>query len=289
MTRLLHPPLGDVRAVVERGLAEDLAPFGDLSATLVPDGTRATARFRAREAGVVAGSACVDETFTQVDSSVVLSWELAEGDTVAPGQALATVEGSLESILVAERTALNLLCHLSGIASATAALVQAADGGCRVWDTRKTLPGMRSLQKAAVRAGGGWNHRANLSDWIMLKDNHLMGVGIADGVARARERWPGRTVEVECDRLDQVRQGLEAGADLLLLDNMSPHQVREAIDAVDEHERAGGRRPLVEASGGIDIDTIADYARTGVDLVSVGALTHSVTVLDIGLDIDLET
>jgi len=286
VSRHLHPPLGDVRAIVERGLAEDLAPFGDVSATLLEPDTTATARFRARATGVLAGTGCVDETFRQVDAAVGLVWLAGEGDRIAAGDELAQVRGSLESILIAERTALNLLGHLSGIATATAALVAAADGGCRVWDTRKTLPGMRSLQKAAVRAGGGWNHRANLSDWIMLKDNHLMGLSIADGVARARDRWPARTVEVECDRLEQVGQAIEAGADLVLLDNMSPDQVRDAIVLVDRHEADGGRRPLVEASGNIDLDTIGEYARTGVDLVSVGALTHSVTVLDIGLDIE---
>ncbi|MGI9602949.1 MAG: carboxylating nicotinate-nucleotide diphosphorylase [Acidimicrobiales bacterium] len=288
MSRHLHPPAADVHNAVQRGLAEDLHPFGDLSATLLAPETRSTARFRVRDTGVVAGTACVDETFRQVDPAVELRWQTDEGDRVTPDQVLAEVSGPLESILIAERTALNLLCHLSGIATATAAYVDAAAGGCRIWDTRKTLPGLRSLQKAAVRAGGGWNHRANLSDWIMLKDNHLMGLTIAEGVELARQRWPARTVEVECDRLDQVERALAAGADLLLLDNMSPTQAREAVAVVDAHEAQGGRRPLIEASGGIDLDTVGDYAQTGVDLISVGALTHSVTVLDIGLDIDRE-
>ena len=282
----LHPPAGDVRSAVRRALDEDLQPFGDLSAGLVDDDLVAYAVMRVRSDGIVAGSACVDETFRQVDGGVELHWHVAEGDAVAPGQILTEITGSLASLLVAERTALNFLGHLSGIATLTGRFVAGADGGCRVWDTRKTVPGLRSLQKAAVRAGGGWNHRANLSDWIMLKDNHLTGLSIAEGVARARQRWPARTVEVECDRFEQVEAALDAGADLLLLDNMAPAEVRQAMAAIDQHEAAGHGRPLVEASGHVDLDTIGEYASTGVDLVSVGALTHSVTVLDIGLDIE---
>ncbi len=277
-----------MRSIVERALAEDLHPFGDLSATLLPPGTTATAQFRSRDTGVLAGTACAIETFAQVDPEVTPNWLAAEGDRLEPGMVLATVSGSLESILIAERTALNFLGHLSGIASRVAQFVDAAAGGCRVWDTRKTTPGMRSIQKAAVRAGGGWNHRGNLADWIMLKDNHLMGMSIADGVAAARARWPARTVEVECDRLDQVLEALAADADLILIDNMTPDGVRECVAALDAHEAAGNRRPLVEASGGITIDTIAAYAQTGVDLVSSGSLTNSAPVLDIGLDIDID-
>ncbi|NNE74031.1 MAG: carboxylating nicotinate-nucleotide diphosphorylase [Acidimicrobiales bacterium] len=286
MSRLLHPPRLDVRAAVERALAEDLYPFGDLSATLLPEGAAAIAKFRVREAGVLAGTACADETFAQVDPALPITWLSQEGDRVQPDQVIATVEGSLESILIAERTALNFMGHLSGIASRVAQFVDAAAGGCRVWDTRKTTPGLRSLEKAAVRAGGAWNHRGNLSDWIMLKDNHLMGVSITDGVAMARDRWPGRTVHIECDREAQVREALNAKADALLLDNMSPAEAKACVDLVDEHEAATGHRPLVEASGGITLDTIAGYAKTGVDLVSSSSFIMSAAVLDIGLDID---
>ena len=160
--------------------------------------------------------------------------------------------------------------------------VAAAGGTLRVWDTRKTTPGLRSLEKAAVRAGGGANHRGNLSDWVLLKDNHLELFGIDEAVARARHRWPGRTVHVECGDLGQVRQAVAAGADALLLDNMTPDEVRAVVDEV---RAADPRRPLLEISGGISLDTIAAYATTGADMVSIGALTHSAPVLDIGLDV----
>ncbi len=286
MSRFLHPPRLDVRAAVERALHEDLYPFGDLSATLLPEGAQASAAFVAREPGVLAGTACVDETFAQVDQAIPVEWSRSEGDVVAPGDLIANVSGSLESILIAERTALNFMCHLSGIASRVAQFVAAADGGCKVWDTRKTTPGLRSLQKAAVRAGGGWNHRGSLSDWIMLKDNHLMGMSITDGVAAARDRWPGRTVHVECDRMEQVVEALSAKADALLLDNMSPDDVRRCVAVVDEGESATGHRPLVEASGGISLETIGGYATTGVDLVSSSSFIMSAPTLDIGLDIE---
>jgi nicotinate-nucleotide pyrophosphorylase (carboxylating) len=281
--RAVHPPRHAVVEVVTRALAEDLTPLGDLTSALLPEQLSAQAAFVAREAGVVAGRPCVDETFRQVDESVVLHWQVDDGDDVAPGDSLATVEGALASVLTAERTALNLLGHLSGIATRTRAFVAAASTGgpARVWDTRKTTPGLRSLEKAAVRAGGGANHRGNLSDWVLLKDNHIALFGITDAVARARATWPARTVHVECDHLDQVREALAAGADALLLDNMAPDEVRACV-AVAE---AAPRRPLLEVSGGITLDTVADYAGTGVDCISVGALTNSAPVLDIGLDI----
>lgn len=280
----LHPPAHAVREAVARAIAEDLTPLGDLSAALVPSHLRARATFVSRQYGVLAGTACATEAFTQIDPSLDVSWERSDGDRIEPGQRLGTVEGTLASILTAERTALNFLGHLSGVASNVRAFVDRAGDGIRVWDTRKTTPGLRALEKAAVRAGGGRNHRGNLSDWVMLKDNHLMGVGIADGVAAAKDRWPGRTVHVECDRLDQVLEAVDAGADALLLDNMTPDEVRTCVRAV--HERCGNdRRPLLEISGGITLDTVASYADTGADLVSSGAFTNSAPVLDIGLDI----
>ncbi len=195
------------------------------------------------------------------------------------------MSGRLAPILTAERTALNFLGHLSGIATLTSTFVAAvadAGGSLRVWDTRKTTPGLRSLEKAAVRAGGGANHRGNLSDWVLLKDNHLELFGIADAVARARTRWPGRTVHVECGDPDQVRQAMDAGADALLLDNMTPDEVRSVVAEV---RAADPSRPLLEISGRVSLATIGAYATTGADLVSIGALTHSAPVLDIGLDV----
>ena len=284
----LEAPRAAVVEAVTRALAEDLTPLGDLTSALVPPELEARAAFVARSSGVVAGTACATETFAQVDPAVLVAWSLADGDLAAAGTTLATVRGPLASILTAERTALNFLGHLSGIATLTRRYVvlAAAVGDTRIWDTRKTTPGLRSLEKAAVRAGGGANHRGNLSDWILLKDNHLARLGIAASVSEARSRWPGRTVHVECDDLDQLGQALDAGVDAVLLDNMSTDQVREAVALADRHAGAGGRRPLLEVSGGITLDTVGAYASLGADLISVGGLTNSAPVLDIGLDLD---
>jgi nicotinate-nucleotide pyrophosphorylase (carboxylating) len=279
----LHPPRAAVVEAVERALAEDLTPLGDLTSALLPQDLVATAAFVSRDDGVVAGCPCAAEAFRQVDDTVELEWQVDDGDAVAPGSVLATARGPLPSILTAERTALNFLGHLSGIATRTRAFVDAAAGGtARIWDTRKTTPGLRSLEKAAVRAGGGANHRGNLSDWILLKDNHIALFGITDAVARARAMWPARTVHVECDTIEQVHEALAAGADALLLDNMAPELVRRCVAAAE----AAPRRPLLEVSGGITLDTVAAYAATGVDCISVGGLTNAAPVLDIGLDIE---
>ncbi|MCB0978062.1 MAG: carboxylating nicotinate-nucleotide diphosphorylase [Acidimicrobiales bacterium] len=284
----LDPPPGVVRDLVASALAEDTMPLGDLSAALLPDDARAEARFVVRTDGVVAGTACVDETFRQVDPSITVKWLVTDGEAVRAGDVLATVTGPLAPVLTGERTALNFLGHLSGIATRTRAFVDAA-APLRVWDTRKTIPGLRALQKAAVRAGGARNHRGNLSDWVMFKDNHLTALGIDAAVAAAKDRWPGRTVHVECDGLDQVRRALDAGADALLLDNMTPDEVREAVAVADAHAATHGTaRALLEISGTIRLDNVGDYADTGADVVSSGSLTHSVTVLDIGLDIDVK-
>ena len=179
---------------------------------------------------MIAGSVCVDETFRQVDERIECTWAMTDGDDVDAGTVIATVTGPLASVLTAERTALNFLGHLSGIATLTRRFVVAAGPDLRVWDTRKTTPGLRSLQKAAVRAGGGVNHRGNLSDWVMFKDNHLTVLGIEEAVRSAKAAWPGRTVHVEADSIDQLRDALEAGADAVLLDNMSPDDVRACVE-----------------------------------------------------------
>lgn len=282
---LADPPMAAVRDAVERALAEDVLPLGDLTASLVDPRHRATMRFVARAAGVVAGRRCALETFHQVDSDVRVDWPTPDGAPVAPGTVLAEVEGSMASILTAERTALNFVCHLSGIATATRRLVDAvvaANPATRVLDTRKTLPGLRALQKAAVRAGGGTNHRGSLSDAVLVKDNHLGGLTIAAAVGLARTRWPGRMVEVECDTLDQVEQAVAAGASVVMLDNMGPGQVAEAVTHV---RSSGAPGVLVEVSGGVTLTTAPAYAAAGADLVSVGALTHSAQALDVGLDL----
>ena len=197
------PPARVVADLVGRALDEDLLPLGDLSASLLPASARGRAEFVARTDGVIAGVACATEAFRQLDDEVQVAWQVADGDAVGAGDVLGVVEGPLASILSAERTALNFLGHLSGIATRTRSFVDAA-APLRVWDTRKTTPGLRSLEKAAVRAGGARNHRGNLSDWVMFKDNHLTALGIVEAVRSARDRWPGRTVHVECDRIEQV-------------------------------------------------------------------------------------
>ncbi|MGH9165176.1 MAG: carboxylating nicotinate-nucleotide diphosphorylase [Acidimicrobiales bacterium] len=274
-----HPPWSAVREVVARALAEDLGPLGDITAALVPATATAEGALVARAAGVLAGRRCAHEAFAQVDPTVHLDWTHDDGDAVAAGAVLATVAGPLRSVLTAERTALNLACRLSGVASLTRRYVDAlGSASCRILDTRKTTPGLRALEKAAVRAGGGANHRAGLSDMVLVKDNHLAGTSIADAVAAARKRWPMRIIEVECDRPDQMDEALAAGADVVMLDNMSPDQVRACVAQV-----AG--RALVEVSGGVDLDRVADYAAAGADLISVGALTMAAPALDIGLDL----
>ena len=274
------PPADDVRAAVERALAEDVGPDGDLTSSLLPPAD-VTAAIVARAAGRLAGRACAMEVFRQVDPAVTVQWVAADGDPVSSDQELAVVTGPRTSVLTAERTALNFLSHLSGIATEVAryAAAAVATGRARVRDTRKTTPGLRALEKAAVRAGGGDNHRSGLSEWVMLKDNHLAAITIAEGVASARRLWPGRAVYVECDRIDQVDEALAAGADALLLDNMAPEEVRACVD------RAGGHDCLLEVSGGITLETVPEYAATGVDFISVGRLTNSAPALDIALDV----
>lgn len=286
-----EPPRVAVVACVSAALAEDLLPLGDLSASLLPPGATAKASFVARAGGVLAGTACAREAAMQVDPSLEVTWRVVDGQAVQPGDPLGSIEGLTASILAVERSALNFLCHLSGVATLTRRYVEAAraaDPSVTIWDTRKTTPGLRALEKAAVRAGGGLNHRGSLSEAVLVKDNHLGAISIADAVARARARWPGRMVEVECDRVDQVHDALQAGATLVMCDNMSPDEVRQCVGLVRAHLRRAARDVLIEASGGIDLANIAAFASAGVDLISVGALTHSAPALDIGLDLDLE-
>ena len=233
-----------------------------------------------------------------VDEGIALAWHSADGDTLKAGQVIAEVSGSLASICTAERVALNFLGHLSGIATHTRAFVEAASG-VAVYDTRKTTPGLRSLEKAAVRAGGGNSHRASLSEFVMLKDNHLSVLSIAEAVGLARSRWPGKRVQVECDTIDQTSEAIEAGADALLLDNMTPDMVAEVMEMVTVRGKAAedateGRRAAktgaasrcyVEVSGGITLENIAAYGALGIDAISSGALIGGAQSLDIGLDV----
>jgi nicotinate-nucleotide pyrophosphorylase (carboxylating) len=285
VARDYDPPAAGLRELVARALAEDFGSLGDLtSIATIPEDATGAADIVARRYGVLAGVAAATEVFVQVDASVALVWHAGDGEIVEPDQRLASVSGNLRSILGAERTALNLLQHASGVATVTHEYVEATAGRAKVRDTRKTLPGLRAIEKAAVRAGGGFNHRECLSDAVLIKDNHLAYLDVAAAVARSKARWPGRTVEVECDTLAQVHEAVAAGADLILLDNMDPDTVREAVTVVDGHV------PL-EVSGGITNETIRAYADTGAEYISIGAITHSAVALDIALDVvpDLTT
>ncbi|WP_337059362.1 carboxylating nicotinate-nucleotide diphosphorylase [Kineococcus sp. G2] len=286
-----HP--SDPAAVVAAALAED-APWGDVtSEALLPPGAVAHAELRAREPGVLAGTACALAAFEQaaaLSGGALLRCEFsADGTRFATGDVLGRASGTARGVLRAERVALNLLQHLSGIATGTAEFVAAVAGtGARIVDTRKTTPGLRSLERAAVRAGGGRNHRWSLSDAVLVKDNHLAvllaeGVDVTTALRRVRERVPHTTaVEVEVDRLDQLDAVLAADVDVVLLDNFSLPDLAEGVRRVRAASRA-----LVEASGGVRLDTVAAIARTGVDLVSVGALTQNSRTLDLGLDVEV--
>jgi nicotinate-nucleotide pyrophosphorylase (carboxylating) len=280
-----NPPVHIVRDVVARALAEDIGPLGDISAALVPEHVRAAADVVARADGVIAGTCCAAEVFAQLDPDVRVEWLVDDGTAVGPGTKLGRVSGLLRTVLTGERSALNFMCHLSGVATSTRAFVDEVGDRAQVWDTRKTLPGLRSLEKAAVRAGGGVNHRGSLSDFVLVKDNHLAGLGIGEAVSRAHTMWPGRPVEVECDRLAQVHEAMTAGAEMVLLDNMTPDEVRSCVSAV-----RGSARPglLIEVSGGITLENVRSYADAGADLISTSAITQSASALDIGFDIALD-
>jgi nicotinate-nucleotide pyrophosphorylase (carboxylating) len=276
----------DVRRIVRLALEEDIG-LGDVtSQATIPSDLRASGVFLAKAAGIVSGLSVAETVFQEVDPEIEFTALLADGARVERGQNLATVAGRARSLLAAERVALNFLQRLSGVASATARYVVAVEGTrARVIDTRKTTPGMRVLEKEAVRHGGGHNHRFGLSDGILIKDNHLAAIGGPDRVARAiaaaRANAPHTLrVEVEVTSLDELEQALAAGADIILLDNMTPKEMAEAV------RRTSGRA-LLEASGGIRLETVRAVAETGVDLISSGALTHSSPALDISLEIEL--
>lgn len=279
MTAQLHPLIYD--DLLRRALAEDLGMAGDLTTdAVVPAEAQARFVVRAREAGVVAGLGVAAAAFRLVDPELEVSMAEADGARIAPGEELLAVAGRAGSILTAERTALNLLGRLSGIATATRGVVDAVAGtGAAVACTRKTTPGLRALEKYAVRLGGGSNHRFGLDDAVMIKDNHLAIAGsVTEAVRRARAHV-GHTVkiEVEVDNLDQLRELLEVGADIVLLDNLAPAELTEAVALVDG-------ALVTEASGGITPESARTVAECGVDLLSIGWLTHSAAQLDVGLD-----
>jgi len=269
--------------LIQRALAEDAA-MADPTTALLPSHLTGRSVMVAKEPGVVAGIDVALEVFRQMDSSVHYETLVPDGERVEPSEELAVIEGRIQGILRAERTALNFVQRMSGIATATNSFVQAvADLNTTIIDTRKTLPGWRLLDKYAVRTGGGHNHRMNLSDGVLIKDNHIvamgtLGVGLTDLIHRARAQAPHMIrIEVEVESLEQLREALDGDPDILLLDNMDIETMRQAVKLCKG-------RALTEASGGVTLETVRAIAETGVDLVSTGAITHSVKALDISLD-----
>jgi nicotinate-nucleotide pyrophosphorylase (carboxylating) len=275
-------PLPDllIEPTVRAALAEDLGRGGDLTSALIPAEARLSCVFAARREGRVAALACARLAILALDPAARFETALADGDDAAKGQAIARVEGNARAVLSAERTALNLLGRLSGVATLTRAYVRAVEGTrARITDTRKTTPGLRALEKYAVRCGGGINHRFGLDDAVLIKDNHVAACGgVAAALTRARDVAGHLTpIEVEVDGLDQLEAALPFAPQVILLDNFSLEDLRQAV------KMTAGRVTL-EASGGVSLETVRAIAETGVDVISVGALTHSAPVLDIGLD-----
>ena len=274
----------DILEIVDRALDEDLASQ-DHTTRLIPHGLIGRATLVAKEQGVLAGLSVAGAVFSRLDSTVETSPLLHDSSPLNPGDIIATVQGPVGGILSTERTALNFLQRMSGIATETAKYVKAVEGlHARIIDTRKTAPGLRYLDKYAVRAGGGHNHRLNLADGVLIKDNHIASarldeLSLGDLIKRARETAPHTLkIEVEVETVEQAEDALNAGADIILLDNMSPEEMRRAVTLAKN-------RALTEASGGVTLENVRAIAETGVDLISVGALTHSVKALDISLDL----
>lgn len=281
-----HLPASIVEKAVAEALAEDLGLSGDITThATIPAGTRASGVIAARKAGTVAGIQLAEAAFKTIDPFAKFEIVVGDGRTVEAGGVIARVAGDARALLVAERTALNFLGHMSGIATLTARYVAAvAVTKARIIDTRKTTPGLRALEKFAVRCGGGANHRFGLFDAVLIKDNHIIAAGgIGPALDRARA-YAGHMVKVEIEvtNLDEVDEALKFAPDALLLDNMSPELLKAAVAEV-----AG--RAVTEASGGVTLETVRTIAETGVDLISVGALTHSAPVLDIGLDFNAQS
>lgn len=270
---------GDYRDLVRRALAEDLAGGDITTDAMFTQSDRARGTFLVKSPCTLAGLELALETFRQLDPRVEAQWHFRDGDVCEAGATIGQVTGSARALLSGERTALNLLQHLSGIATMARQFVGASQGAITILDTRKTTPTLRALEKYAVRMGGATNHRMSLNDGVMIKDNHIrLGGGIANAVARVRAFGAKPVVEVEVETLEQVDQALEAGADILLLDNMTADDMREAV------RRCRGRA-RTEISGGVTLARIPELAATGADCVSVGALTHSAPAVDISFDI----
>ena len=280
-----------VRRLISVALDEDLHNGPDVTTnSTVPAKQRSAGVFASRQTGCITGLAIAGAVFDMVcgAENVVFTQLVAYGARVEPGTRVASVEGPTRGLLTAERTALNLLGHLSGVATATSQWADAiASTSAKVRDTRKTTPGMRALEKYAVRCGGGVNHRMSLSDAALVKDNHIVAAGgVAEAFAAVRAAAPSIVLEIEVDTIDQLRTALAAGADLVLLDNMKPDVLREAVAISAQHLESTGRAVVLEASGGLTLENAQSVAATGVNYISVGALTHSAKVLDIGLDLE---
>jgi len=281
------------RALAKTALAEDLGAAGDVtSAAVIPAGLSAAGAYVYKEAAVVAGVGVIEELCALVARQIVIEVLKGDGERVAAGETAMKIFGPARAILAAERTSLNILSHLSGIATLTRAFVDAVAGTkAAIFDTRKTLPGLRALEKYAVRCGGGSNHRMGLYDQVLVKDNHLAlmraagGAGnLVEALIAVKKKAPSNVaVEVEAKTLGEVDAALAAGADVIMLDNMRLDAMRKAVALV---ARRGGRRPLLEASGGVTLRSVAKIAATGVDRISVGALTHSASAIDISLEIE---
>lgn len=270
----------DVSEQVSRALREDIGS-GDVTANLIPTRQRANARVLCREAAVLCGAAWFNETFHQLDPSVEVEWHFRDGSQVPADSVVCELTGPARPILTGERTALNFLQLLSATATATHRYVEATVGtSCQILDTRKTIPGLRSAQKYAVRCGGGVNHRIGLYDMVLIKENHIAAAGsIAAAVNAARSHAPRVRVEVEAETLAQLRQALDAGADIVLLDNFELQTMREAVQL----NRAHARPALLEGSGGVTLQSIAAIAATGVDYISVGSLTKNIDAIDLSM------
>jgi nicotinate-nucleotide pyrophosphorylase (carboxylating) len=276
---------GDLSQLVERALEEDIGS-GDLTAALIPASSVARASVITRESAIICGRPYVDGTFERIDPAVRIDWKVAEGDAAAPNQTLFELQGRARSLLTGERTALNFLQLLSGTATAAHAYAELLKGtGCRLLDTRKTLPGLRSAQKYAVRVGGGQNHRIGLFDGILIKENHIMAAGsIARAVAAAKSTGTKVPVEVEVESIDELQQAIAAGADIAMLDEFSIEIMAQAV-AINHN----AKRPLrLEASGSVSKDTIRKIAETGVDFISVGSITKHVRAIDLSMRFALQ-
>lgn len=275
-----------IEEVVDRAFDEDLV-WGDVTTqAVIPPELRGKASIVAEASGVLAGAEVARMVFHRVDPSLQFELLIPEGSKVQPGDVIARVEGRVASILRVERVALNFLQQLSGIASETRLYVEAINGlNTRIMDTRKTTPGLRSLEKYAVRVGGGYNHRLHLGDWLLIKDNHLValrgqGMSLREVIAEAKQKAPQNLkVEVEVETAEEALEAVDAGADIVMLDNMSLEEMRHAVELVRG-------RALLEASGGVTLDNVRQIAETGVDFISVGALTHSASVLDFSLELE---